>query len=373
MKMGKYYHPVSGHLLKNVKEESYFLKISDFGTWLKNYFYDNPRFVIPTKRTTELINNFIDPGLKDLSVTRTSFSWGVPVSSDPKHVIYVWIDALLNYITALNYSIQDDALFQKFWVNKDAEIVHLVGKEITRFHCIYWPILLKMLDVKLPTTILAHGWIVTKEGKMSKSKGNVIDPLELIKKYGSDPLRYFLLKEIKLNEDGVFDIDHFEAVYNNDLCNKYGNLISRSVSMIKKYFNGSFTADFSLENFECKVLKSSIEDVIFTYSKTMDDLNINAALDAVETLLRSSNKFIDQTTPWIVAKEDPEKLKNILSWLYYTCVVSTTLLAPFLVKKSKIAYRVLGGIRIKLLSQLNIDNFSEIKVNGNEILFPRIV
>ncbi len=371
-KDGKYYHPVSGHLLKTVKEESYFLKISNFGEWLKTYFYDNPKFVIPNNRITELVNNFIDPGLKDLSVTRTSFSWGVPVKNDRKHVIYVWIDALLNYITALGYNSDNDALFQKFWENDNAEIVHLVGKEITRFHCIYWPIILKMLNVKLPSTILAHGWIITKEGKMSKSKGNVIDPLMLIDKYGSDALRYFLLKEIKLNEDGIFDIEHFEKIYNNDLCNKYGNLISRSVSMINKYFDGSFESDFSIEDFNCKVLKSTIEDTIFTYSNLMDKLQINNALDVVEKFLHSANKFIDNTTPWIVAKTDKAKLRNILSWLYYSCLVTTTLLSPFLIKKSKIAYHSLGMKPIKLLSELNIENLNTIKVNENKILFPRL-
>ncbi len=369
---GKYYHPVSGHLLKMVKEESYFLKISNFGKWLKTYFYDHPRFVIPQKRVTELVNNFIDPGLKNLSVTRTSFSWGVPVKNDNKHIIYVWIDALLNYVTALGYGSKDTSLFDKFWANEDAEIVHLVGKEITRFHCIYWPIILKMLDLKLPSTILAHGWIITKEGKMSKSKGNVVDPLELINKYGSDPLRYFLLKEIKLNEDGIFDIKHFESIYNNDLCNKYGNLISRSVSMINKYFDGSFTSDFNLSDFNCKVIDSSITDTIFSYSNAMDKLDINSALDCVEKFLHNANKFIDNTTPWVVAKTDPDKLKNILSWLHRSCVVATMLLSPFLVKKSKIAYRLLGVKKFKLLTDLDLKNYQEITVTENEILFPRL-
>ena len=226
--------PDSGHPVELVKEESYFFRMGKYTDRLLAFYEENPEFIQPESRKNEMINNFIKPGLEDLAVSRTTFDWGIKVPGDPKHVVYVWIDALSNYITALGYGSDDDTLYKKFWPAN----VHLVGKEIVRFHTIYWPIMLMALDLPLPKKVFAHGWILMKDGKMSKSKGNVVNPVTLIDRYGLDALRYYLLREVPFGSDGVFTPEAFVEKVNFDLANDLGNLLNRTVAMINKYFNG---------------------------------------------------------------------------------------------------------------------------------------
>ena len=230
--------PDCGRPVQKVKEESYFFKVSKYADRLLQYYEENPGFIQPESRKNEMINNFIKPGLEDLAVSRTTFDWGIKIPSNPKHVIYVWIDALTNYITALGYGSEDESKYQKYWPAD----VHLVGKEIVRFHTIYWPIMLMALDLPLPKKVFAHGWLLMKDGKMSKSKGNVVDPVTLIDRYGLDSLRYYLLREVPFGSDGVFTPESFVERLNFDLANDLGNLLNRTVAMINKYFDGVIPA-----------------------------------------------------------------------------------------------------------------------------------
>ena len=230
--------PDCGRPVQKVKEESYFFKVSKYADRLLQYYEENPGFIQPESRKNEMINNFIKPGLEDLAVSRTTFDWGIKIPSNPKHVIYVWVDALTNYITALGYGSEDESKYQKYWPAD----VHLVGKEIVRFHTIYWPIMLMALDLPLPKKVFAHGWLLMKDGKMSKSKGNVVDPVTLIDRYGLDSLRYYLLREVPFGSDGVFTPESFVERLNFDLANDLGNLLNRTVAMINKYFDGVIPA-----------------------------------------------------------------------------------------------------------------------------------
>ena len=330
----------SGHEVELVKEESYFFRMSKYADRLLAHYEENPEFIQPASRKNEMINNFIKPGLEDLAVSRTSFTWGVPVKSDPKHVVYVWIDALSNYITALGYGTDNPENFEKYWPAD----VHMVGKEIVRFHTIYWPIMLMALDLPLPKQIFAHGWLVMNDGKMSKSKGNVVYPEMLVRRYGLDALRYYLMRAIPFGSDGVFTPEDFVARVNYDLANDLGNLLNRTIAMINKYCDGivpnyaSQVTEFDSE------LSTTAADVIGKYNKAMEKMEFNIALSEIWKLISRANKYIDETEPWVLAKDDERQaeLDSVMVHLAETLRITAILLQPMLTETPKEIFRQLG-------------------------------
>ncbi len=297
--------PDCGRSVNKVKEESYFFNMKKYADRLLQYYQDNLEFIEPESRKNEMINNFIKPGLEDLSVSRTSFDWGIRVPGDEKHVIYVWVDALSNYITSLGYKSEDDSLFNKFWPAD----VHVVGKDIVRFHTIYWPIFLMALDLPLPKKIFAHGFIMMKDGKMSKSKGNVVFPEMLVERFGLDATRYFLLRELPFGADGVFSPESFVERTNFDLANDLGNLLNRTVSMINKYFDGVIPVEKN-EPTEFDVhLQNQAQEVKMKYELNMEKMQFSLVLSDVWSLISRANKYIDETQPWVLAKSDEDKGK----------------------------------------------------------------
>ncbi|OZU89515.1 methionine--tRNA ligase [Virgibacillus indicus] len=320
--------PDSGHPVELIKEESYFFKMSNYSDRLLDYYNTHPEFIQPESRKNEMINNFIKPGLEDLAVSRTVFSWGIKVPSNPKHVVYVWIDALANYITALGYGTDDTTLYDKFWPAD----VHMVGKEIVRFHTIYWPIMLMALDLPLPKKIFGHGWLLMKDGKMSKSKGNVVYPEMLVERYGLDALRYYLMREVAFGSDGVFTPEDFVSRVNYDLANDLGNLLNRTVAMINKYLDGKVPAyNGDVTAFD-ENLKETAENAIANYQKEMDNMQFSSALINIWTLISRANKYIDETEPWKLAKDEEKKaeLESVMYHLAESLRVAATLLQPFL-------------------------------------------
>lgn len=332
--------PDSGHPVELIKEESYFFRMSKYADRLLAYYNEHPDFIQPESRKNEMINNFIKPGLEDLAVSRTTFSWGINVPSNPKHVIYVWIDALANYITALGYGTDDPSLFNKFWPAD----VHMVGKEIVRFHTIYWPIMLMALDLPLPKKIFGHGWLLMKDGKMSKSKGNVVYPEMLVERYGLDALRYYLMREVSFGSDGVFTPEDFVSRVNYDLANDLGNLLNRTIAMINKYFDGTIPAyagDVTAFDGE---LKDTAEKTILDYQTEMENMQFSNALSDVWVLISRANKYIDETEPWKLAKEESKKaeLASVMAHLAESLRVAAILLQPFLTHAPKEMFAQLG-------------------------------
>lgn len=322
--------PDCNRSVEKVKEESYFFRMSKYADRLLEYFNKHPEFIEPESRKNEMINNFIKPGLEDLSVSRMSFDWGVKVPGDPKHVIYVWVDALTNYITALGYGTDNDELFKKYWPAD----VQVVGKDIVRFHTIYWPIFLMALDLPLPKKVFAHGFIMMKDGKMSKSKGNVVYPDMLVDRYGLDATRYFLLRELPFGQDGVFSPETFVERTNADLSNDLGNLLNRTVSMINKYFDGVIpTENLEATEFDAS-LQRKIEETIEQYETQMEEMQYHQVLMTTWSLISRTNKYIDETAPWVLAKDEAEKnkLASVMFHLAHSLRNIATLLQPILTR-----------------------------------------
>ncbi|MCH4172399.1 MAG: methionine--tRNA ligase [Lactobacillus sp.] len=331
----------SGHEVQLVKEQSYFFKMSKYADRLLQYYEDHPHFIEPESRKREMINNFIKPGLEDLAMSRTSFNWGVPIPSNPKHVVYVWVDALLNYITALGYGSDDQSLFDRYWPAD----VHFVGKEIVRFHTIYWPIILMALDLPLPKQVFGHGWLLMKDGKMSKSKGNVVYPEMLVARYGLDALRYYLMRAIPFGNDGVFTPEDFVDRINYDLANDLGNLLNRTIAMINKYRAGAVPAYQANVNPEFDAdLEQVAKTTIDKYMQAMDEFKFSNALDEVWQLISRSNKYIDETAPWILAKDDSKKaeLDSVLAHLAESLRVTALMIQPVMPNAPKEMFAQLG-------------------------------
>jgi methionyl-tRNA synthetase len=332
--------PDCGRDVQTVKEESYFFNMKKYADKLLQYYEEHIEFIEPESRKNEMINNFIKPGLEDLSVSRTSFDWGIKVPGDPKHVIYVWVDALSNYITSLGYGSDNEELFNKYWPAD----VHVVGKDIVRFHTIYWPIFLMALDLPLPKKVFAHGFIMMKDGKMSKSKGNVVYPEMLVERYGLDATRYFLLRELPFGSDGVFSPESFVERTNFDLANDLGNLLNRTVSMMNKYFDGVIPAE-NLEPTEFDdTLKSFAENVRIKYEESMEKMQFSVVLAELWSLVSRTNKYIDETSPWVLAKneEDRPKLAAVMANLAESLRHIAVMLQPFMTSAPKRIAEQLG-------------------------------
>ena len=364
--------PVCGGELKEMQEEAYFFKMSKYSDRLIKYIEDHPHFIQPESRKNEMINNFLKPGLQDLCVSRTSFKWGIPVDFDPKHVVYVWIDALTNYITGLGYDVDgnNDPLFDKYW---PADL-HLIGKDIVRFHTIYWPIMLMALDVPLPKQIFGHPWLLTGESKMSKSKGNVIYADDLVSLFGTDAVRYIMLHEMPFAQDGHITYDLMIERINSDLANNLGNLVNRTLSMENKYFNGVVANPNEVEDVDAD-LKSVAMNTVKLVDESMDTLHVADAIDHILDLFSRCNKYIDETEPWKLAK-DPEKIGRLATVLYNlleSVRIGAILLKPYLPETAE-----------KILQSLNTEKTSEddltfgLLENGSkitdkpEILFARL-
>lgn len=364
----------SGHEVQLVEEDCYFFKMSKYADRLVKYYEEHPDFIIPDTRKNEMLNNFIKPGLEDLALTRTSFNWGVKVPSNPEHVVYVWIDALCNYITALGYETgDDDSLFKKYWPAD----VHMVGKEIVRFHTIYWPIILMALDLPLPKHIIGHGWLLMRDGKMSKSKGNVVYPEMIVERYGLDALRYYLMRAVPFGNDGIFTPEDFIGKINFDLANDLGNLLNRTVAMINKYRGGQIPELKSGVTAFDKDLEDVAANTIKNFEEQMDSVHFSNALDEVWKLVARSNKYIDETEPWILAKDETKKdeLDSVLAHLAASLRLVAILIQPVMTHTPKEIFAQLGlnsdDMAIQGVSYFDLPAGAQVVAKGTPI-FPRL-
>ncbi len=365
--------PDCGREVEITSEESYFFKLSKYQDRLIKHIEENPEFIQPISRQNEMLNNFLRPGLEDLCVSRTTFNWGIPVTFDEKHVVYVWIDALSNYITALGYLSDDDKTYKKYWPAD----VHLVGKEIVRFHTIIWPAMLMALGEPLPKRIYGHGWLLLEGGKMSKSKGNVVDPVILINKYGLDAVRYFLLREVPFGSDGVFSNEALIQRINSDLANDLGNLVSRTVAMIDKYFAGVLPENRTEGEFDDE-LKAMYKELPKKVEELMDKLQFSTALVEIWKAISRTNKYIDETMPWVLAKSDDNKprLAEVMFNLAESLRIVSILIQPFMPETPEKIWHQLGITGTDVLEWDNAKQWgcypAGVTVNKGEALFPRI-
>lgn len=365
--------PDCGREVKKMKEESYFFNMKKYADRLLKYYEENTDFIKPEYRKNEMINNFIKPGLEDLCVTRTSFDWGIKVLKDPKHVIYVWLDALTNYITALGYMSDDDKLFKKYW---PADL-QIVGKDIARFHLIYWPIFLMALDLPLPKTILVHNWIMMKDGKMSKSKGNVIYPETLIDRYGLDATKYFLLREMPVSQDGIFSPEAFVERYNFDLCNDLSNLLNRTVSMVNKYFEGKVPKYNGTPNEVDKEIEENCLEQIQKFEEKFNNYETANSIQEIWNLVSRTNKYIDETMPWALAKEEKtEELKSSMYHLIENLRKIAILIRPFMTETAENIFRQIGIEEENLKSWNTIKDYDKLEnlkvIEKGEPIFMRL-
>ena len=362
--------PDCGRPVEKAKEEAYFFKMSKYAPRLIEYIESHPDFIQPESRKNEMLNNFLRPGLQDLCVSRTTFDWGIPVEFDKGHVVYVWIDALSNYISALGYGNKEKNIMEKYWPAD----VHLIGKDILRFHTIYWPIMLMALDLPLPKQVFGHGWLMLEDGKMSKSKGNVVHPETLVNQFGVDAVRYYLLHEIPFGADGIFSNEIFIKKTNSDLANDLGNLVSRTVTMIDKYFDGEIPATNEKGEFDDELINLALSTPK-KVENSINELRIPAALDNIWELIRRTNKYIDETQPWVLGKDESQKsrLATVLYNLAESLRFTSVLVSSFLPNTSDKINEQLG---IKNTSFESLNGFdgtiAGTNVNKTGVIFPRI-
>ena len=368
--------PECGRPVEKASESAYFYRCRKYADDLTKFFDEHPSFITPESRKNEMVNNFIKPGLQDLCVSRTSFTWGVPVVEDPKHVVYVWLDALTNYITALGYLQDNDEKFRYFWEDPNTEIVHVIGADITRFHTIYWPMFLSSLGLREPDRVFVHGLLMMKDGKMSKSKGNAISAYPLIERYGIDAVRYYLVSEVPFGENGTFTPEQFVMRINQDLANNLGNLLNRTVSMLAKYYEGVIPAYVGAILPQDKELEEAMEQTIVKFESLNDDLKVTEAYLEVMNLVSMANKYIQDTAPWALAKDESKKdeLASCMNHLARVLFEAGMLLKPILITKSDKIFDQLGVPADKRIYEAmhDLSWMDGIMSAKGEQLFPRL-